>query len=108
MDHAYASALNGITTDSEVKSTIPFNLGAGVYRAMLETHDRFGKKVTARLPVQVLKPSETKLAIKVPHLLAASDWSVEPGKEFTALWGTGYEAGRAFIETEHRRRMLQR
>jgi len=105
---ADAIAVKGFTTDAEGKSTIPFNLGVGVYRAMLETQDRFGKKVTARLPVQVLKPSETKLAIKVPHLLAAPDWSVEPGQEFTALWGTGYEAGRAFIEIEHRRRMLQR
>ena len=31
-----------------------------------------------------------------------------PGEEFMALWGTGYDAGRAFIEIEHRHQMIQR
>ena len=44
----------------------------------------------------------TKLAIKIPQLMAAPDWEVQPGQEFMALWGTGYETGRAFIEIEHR------
>ncbi len=33
--------------------------------------------------------------------------ALEPGDEFRALWGTGYETGRAFIEIEHRHEMLQ-
>jgi hypothetical protein len=85
-----------------------FKLGAGVYRAMLETQDRFGKKVTALLPLRVLKPDDTKFVIKIPHLIAAPTWSVEPGREFMALWGTGYDDGRAFIEIEHRHKMIQR
>jgi len=44
----------------------------------------------------------------VPHLVAAPRWSVEPGGQFVALWGTGYAEGRAFIEIEHRGRLLQR
>ena len=98
----------GFTTDAEGKAKLEFKLGVDVYRAMLETQDRFGKKVTVRQPIRVLKPDDTKLAIKIPHLLAAPDWSVEPGTEFTALWGTGYDTGRAFIEIEHRRQMIQR
>src|SRR5207247_7761413 len=66
------------------------------------------KKVTARLPIQVLKPSAAKLALKIPHLVAAPEWSVEPGQEFKALWGTGYDSGRAFIEIEHRHNLVRR
>ena len=101
-------AEKGFTTDKTGAITLQFKLGVGVYRAMVETQDRFGKKVTARLPLQVLKPEAAKLAIKIPHLLAAPDWSVEPGKEFMAVWGTGYDTGRAFVEIEHRNKMVQR
>ena len=56
----------------------------------------------------MLQPEATKLAIKIPQLLAAPDWELQPGQEFMALWGTGYETGRAFIEIEHRHQMVQR
>ncbi|MBI3418239.1 MAG: hypothetical protein HY043_23360, partial [Verrucomicrobia bacterium] len=95
-------------TDAKGESVLSFPLGVGTYRAMLETKDRFGKKVTARLPIQVLDPGVNKLAIKIPHLLAAPEWSREPGQDFVALWGTGYDTGRAFIEIEHRGKMIQR
>ena len=87
---------------------LSFKLAAGAYRAVLETQDRFGKKVTGKLPLQVLQPEATKLAIRIPNLLAAPDWELQPGQEFMALWGTGYETGRAFIEIEHRHQMIQR
>ena len=35
---------------------LSFKLAAGAYRAVLETQDRFGKKVTGKLPLQVLQP----------------------------------------------------
>ena len=98
----------GFATDARGEAAILFKLGVGAYRAMLETQDRFGKKVAARLPLQVLEPADTKLAISIPHLLAAPAWSIEPGAEFAALWGTGYDGGRAFIEIEHRRQMIKR
>src|ERR1035437_7647423 len=98
----------GFTTDTNGVAKLPFKLAAGAYRAVLETQDRFGKKVTGKLPLQVLQPSATKLAIKIPQLLDAPDWEPQPGQEFMALWGTGYETGRAFIEIEHRHQMVQR
>ena len=101
-------AEKGFTTDTNGTAKLSFKLAAGAYRAVLETQDRFGKKVTGRLPIQVLDPTATKLAIKVPHLLAAPDWEVQPGEEFMAVWGTGYDMGRAFVEIEHRGRMIQR
>ena len=96
------------TTDAEGNAKLEFKLAAGVYRALLETRDRFDKKVTTRLPLTVLKPDATKLGVKVPQLIASPKWSLEPGEEFMAIWGTGYDAGRAFIEIEHRNAMLER
>jgi hypothetical protein len=98
----------GFTTDTNGYVKPSSKLDVGVYRAMLETQDRFGKKVTARQQIRVLKPDDTKLAIRIPHLLDAPKWSLEPGDEFTALWGTGYDEGRAFVEIEHRHKMIQR
>lgn len=83
-----------------------FNLAPGIYRAMLETKDKFGKVVTARLPLQVLDPEADKFNLKLPNFVDAPNWSIEPGSEFKALWGTGYESGRAYIEIEHRGKNL--
>jgi len=83
-------------------------LPVGIFRATLETKDRFGRVVTARHTVQVLDPAAPRLTTKLPNLLAAPDWSVEPGHEFTALWGTGYDTGRAYVELECNGRTLKR
>ena len=101
-------ATKGFTSDKAGKFESSFKLAAGAYRVIVETQDRFGKKVTAKLPVQVLKPAATKLALKIPQLFAAPKWTTEPGEEFMALWGTGYDAGRAFVEIEHRQKFIQR
>ena len=44
---------------------------------------------------------------RCPNLVAAPKWTLEPGEEFMALWGTGYDKGRAFVEIEHRRKIVQ-
>jgi len=99
---------HGFTTDKEGKTTLSVKLPAGDFRALLETQDRFGKKVTGRLALRVLQPAADRFTSRIPHLLEAPAWSVEPGQEFMALWGTGYETGRAFVEIEHRGKMIQR
>jgi len=71
-----------------------------IYRASLVTRDRFGKTVTARRTVQVLDPHDRHYVVKIPDHLDAPKWSVEPGETFTALWGTGYDSGRAYVELE--------
>jgi len=101
-------AETGFTTDTNGSAKLSFKLLVGAYRAVIETQDRFGKKVTGRLPLQVLDPNATTLAIKLPHLLVAPEWQTQPGQEFSALWGTGYGVGRAFIEIEQRNKMVQR
>src|SRR5262249_4195309 len=100
-------AERAVKTDKAGTAKLSFELAAGAYRAVLETKDRFGKAVTARLPVQVLDPAAKQLALRVPDLVAAPKWSVEPGEEFRLLWGTGYDKARAYVEVEHRRKVLQ-
>ncbi len=87
-------------TDEKGKAKLSSPLQPGVYRAMLETKDRFGRAVTARQTLRVLDPNAAHLPIRIANVLAAPKWSLEPGETFTALWGTGYERGRAFVELE--------
>lgn len=87
-------------TDATGKVQVVAPLPAGIYRASLETKDRFGKKVTARRTVQVVDPHAKHCAVKLPNLFTAPAWSVEPDGKFTALWATGYKTGRAFVELE--------
>lgn len=97
----------GFTTDAEGKAQVTVALATGLYRAVLATQDRFGKAVTAELDLRVIDPAAETLALKIPSLVAAPAWTVEPGSEFTAVWGTGYPTGRAFVEIMHRGRRLQ-
>ncbi len=55
----------------------------------------------------MLAPEAKKFPIKIPNLVAAPKWTLEPGEEFMALWGSGYDRARAFIEIEHRGKLLQ-
>ncbi len=75
-------------------------LKAGIYRASLQTTDRFGARVTARQTVQVVDPADRHCGVRVPNFVHSPKWEVEPDDTFTALWGTGYDTGRAFIELE--------
>jgi Bacterial Alpha-2-macroglobulin MG10 domain/Alpha-2-macroglobulin family/MG2 domain len=97
----------GFTTDSSGKATMQFHLPAGPYRVLLDTQDRFHKPVTAKAPLQVLKPDAKQFPIKIPDFVGAPKWSLEPNEEFTALWGTGYEKARAYIEIEHRHKIIK-
>jgi uncharacterized protein YfaS (alpha-2-macroglobulin family) len=96
-----------VKTDAAGNAKASAKLPAGIYRAKFETKDRFGKSITAELPLQVLDPDAKKLNLKIPHLVAAPKSSLEPGEEFLAVWGSGYATARAFIEIEHRGKLLQ-
>ncbi len=101
------AAERGFATDASGSDTETFELPVGPYRAVLKTEDGFGKNVTAILPLQVLDPKADRMTIRVPNVFVAPKWSAEPGATFTALWGTGYEQGRAFVEVVHRDKVLQ-
>ncbi|MBN9119881.1 MAG: hypothetical protein J0I06_12095, partial [Planctomycetes bacterium] len=103
-DAVFTSAFD---TNGNGKAELKSKLPAGVYRAVLETQDKFGKKVTARHQFTVVNPAADKFNVKVPNVVTAPKWSVEPGAAFTMLWGSGYDTARAFIEVEHRGKILQ-
>jgi uncharacterized protein YfaS (alpha-2-macroglobulin family) len=90
----------GVVTDEKGLAKIALPAKTGIYRAMLETKDRFGKPVTARMTFQVVEPKSRKYGVKVPNHFTAETWTVEPGNSLLALWGTGYDKGRAFVELE--------
>jgi hypothetical protein len=92
---------------ADAERKLPIDLKRGVYRAVVETQDRFGKLVKAVVNFKVIDPKESKLGIKIPHFLNAEDWSLEPGEKLKAVWGTGYDSGRAFVELSHHGKMLQ-
>lgn len=94
-------------TDATGAAKLTAPLKPGIYRAMLETKDRFGKTVTARHTVQVVDVKAAKYPIKLANYLAAPKWSLAPGESFLALWGTGYDAGRAFVEVEQDGKVLK-
>jgi hypothetical protein len=97
-----------VQTDPSGTLQVPVNLKAGIYRASLEARDRFGKPVTARVDFQVVTPKARHYGLKLADHFAAPSWSVKPGETFTALWGTGYEEGRAFVELECKGKVLKR
>ncbi|HPK50176.1 MAG TPA: alpha-2-macroglobulin family protein, partial [Opitutaceae bacterium] len=94
-------------TAADGTAKLTTKLPAGLYRAVVETKDRFGKTVTARTPLEVVDPQATTYGVKAPNHFAAPQWLVEPGATFTALWGTGYPSGRAFVEVECDGKRLQ-
>jgi len=86
---------------------LAFTLQEGVYQAVLESQDRFGKTVTARLPLTVIHPEADRLNIKVPQLLKLRSTTVEPGEEFVAVWGSGYDNARAYVEIERQQQIVK-
>ena len=81
-------------------------LPAGAYRAVFETSDQAAQKVTAEKPFLVVDPENKKFATRIPNFFDAQSWTLQPGETFVALWGTGYETGQAFVEIEHRGKIL--
>jgi hypothetical protein len=100
-------AEQGMTTNASGTASWTTKLEAGAYRAKFETQDRFNKKVTALLPLDVMAPDAKKFPIKVANMVVGPKWSLEPGDDFMALWGSGYDKARAYMEIEHRGQIIK-
>jgi hypothetical protein len=96
-----------VRTDTLGVGGVALRLEPGFYRARFRTRDRFGREVTALVPLRVLDPAAARFPLRVRDLFVAREGRVEPGAEFLALWGTGYASARAFVEVECRGRVLQ-
>jgi hypothetical protein len=85
------------------------NLPAGIYRATFEI-PAVGEvpAVKATAVIEVVDPAAKTYGVKRPFVMKAEKTSVEPGAEFQALLGTGYEAGRALVEFSQSGKVLKR
>ncbi len=104
---ADVASTSDFDTAADGKQNISIKLERGLYRAVLETQDKYGKPVKSELNIRVVDPTANNLGLKLANLLAAPKWELQPGDKLAAIWGTGYDSGRAFIEVEHRGKLLQ-
>ncbi|MDA0253959.1 MAG: MG2 domain-containing protein, partial [Planctomycetota bacterium] len=99
-----------LATDQATGKTIATaHLPAGIYRATFEI-PAAGEvpAVKATRVIEVVDPAATSYGVKRPFVMKAEKTSVEPGAEFQALLGTGYEAGRALVEISQSGNVLKR
>ncbi|MFO0934904.1 MAG: alpha-2-macroglobulin family protein [Gemmataceae bacterium] len=94
-------------TKDDGKQELTTKLEPGIYRAVLETQDAFGKPVGSKVQLLVVKPDAKTFSVKVANHVASESWKAEPGDEFQCIWGTGYDRSRAFVEVIHRGKVLQ-
>ncbi len=95
-------------TDGKAARKIEVKLAPGAYKAVLTTNDRFGNKVKAMLPLMVFDPAADKFGVKTPEYYAVKSNSVEAGDKFTALWASGYEKSRVFVEIVHDDKIIKK
>lgn len=95
-------------TDPEGTHELEAELAAGIYRAVLVTADRFGQRVTAELPLEVFDLKAPQWNVRLPNRLVFESNALEPGKTLRGVWASGYAKAQAFIEIEHRGKMIQR
>ncbi|WP_146438967.1 alpha-2-macroglobulin family protein [Crateriforma conspicua] len=94
-------------TNASGQTTFKASLDAGIYRAVLTSRDDRGNEISALHPMQVLDLDAKQLDIRLPEIYQAKSWSVEVGEDFQVFWGSGYEQARAFVEIEHRGKVLK-
>ncbi len=82
-------------------------LPAGIYRAEFEVAES-EPPVKARRTIEVIDPNATRYAVKRSFLLTAQRLTAEPGSEFRAIAGTGYDRGRMLVEVSQSGKTLSR
>ncbi len=95
-------------TEATGHTAAGLTLPTGAYRVVLASEDPYGQRVRAEHWLWVQEPAAENLELPVPFQFDAPQWTVEAGETFTAVWGSGYDAARAFIEIIHRGQHLQR
>ncbi|EMI52869.1 alpha-2-macroglobulin domain-containing protein [Rhodopirellula sallentina SM41] len=95
------------TTDESGAAKVDVDIDAGHYRVTLSAVDSTGEDVSAVLPLRVIDPDAKNCELMIADLFAVKNARVEPGDTFRAVWGSGYESARAFVEIAHRGETLQ-
>ncbi|MGA1824527.1 MAG: alpha-2-macroglobulin family protein [bacterium] len=99
---------NAFFDTSDGPAEVSFLLAPGAYKIVATALDRFGKRTNTILPVMILSPSAKSLDVPIPDLLTIKSQVCEIGDSLSALWGTGYKKGRAFVEIEHRNKIVKK
>jgi hypothetical protein len=99
-----------VTTDPATgKVVATASLPPGIYRAeFVIPAAGDAPPVKARHTIEVLDPKATRFTVKRPLVLVAEKHVAEPGREFRALVGTGYDRGRALVEVSRAGKTLSR
>jgi hypothetical protein len=99
------AATDAKTGRAEVTATLP----VGIYRAVFTIPGRAGgPDVRTESTFTVLDPAAERYPVRRPFAMAAGEKSVEAGREFRAIVGTGYDRGRALVEISRAGRVLKR
>ncbi|WP_146582299.1 alpha-2-macroglobulin family protein [Neorhodopirellula pilleata] len=96
-----------VTTDASGNGLVSVKLKPGFYRTELSAVDSAGQEVSAILPMRVIDPDATDCDLPIASFVTMPTATVQPGETFLAIWGSGYETARAFVEIEHRGKILQ-
>ena len=98
------------TTDPQTgKVEVTATLPVGIYRAVFRIPGQGGAPdVRTESTLTVIDPAADRSPVKRPFAMAAETDSVEAGREFQAIIGTGYNRGRALVEISRAGRVLKR
>ncbi|NBW95660.1 MAG: hypothetical protein EBR28_02755, partial [Planctomycetia bacterium] len=85
------------------------SLAPGIYRAEFEMPAAGdAPAIKARRTIEVLAPAANRYGVRRPFLFEAERLTAQPGSEFKALVGTGYDRGRALVEVSQAGKTLAR
>ena len=85
------------------------SLPAGIYKAVFAIPAAGDvPAVKAEQVIEVIDPQADRYGLKRPFVLQSQQQSVEPGSDYTAIIGTGYDTGRAVVEISQSGKILQR
>jgi hypothetical protein len=91
------------------RATETAHLPAGIYRATFEIPAKGDvPAVKATTLIEVIDPAATTYGVKRAFVMKSEKQSVEPESEFSAIVGTGYDAGRVLVEISQSGQMLER
>lgn len=82
-------------------------LPEGAYRIKAQSRDRYNNPVNSVVDFMSVDNESKDFSIKIPFHFKVISSALQPGDTFKAYWATGYGKGPAFIEIEHRQKILQ-
>ncbi|GAB4273473.1 MAG: alpha-2-macroglobulin family protein [Candidatus Rifleibacteriota bacterium] len=82
-------------------------LPEGAYRIIATSRDRYNNTVKSIHNFSVIDYKSKTFSLKIPFFFHVTSTNLQPGSVFKAFWATGYDRGPAYIEVEHRKKLLK-